>query len=113
MIWYLFFRARWQGKFFSNGETLFQFRRILSLGDITYLVPFPLGMSVFGKAGYADLSRGACAFHCRGCLLSKSLGLFFDGFELGCEQGDRSGDGEHILAAIHKSIALLQRRLGD
>lgn len=43
-----------QGKFFSHRETLFEFRRILLLGDINYLVPFPLGMSVFGKAGYAD-----------------------------------------------------------
>jgi hypothetical protein len=33
---------------------------MLLLGDINYLVPFPLGLSVFGKAGYADV-RGAHA----------------------------------------------------
>jgi beta-lactamase class A len=49
-----FFSRALQGKFFRNPQTLQQFRRILSLGDITYLVPFPLGASVFGKAGYFD-----------------------------------------------------------
>ncbi len=49
-----FFGRALQGKFFANRQTLREFRRILSLGDITYLVPFPLGMSVFGKAGYFD-----------------------------------------------------------
>lgn len=40
-----------QGDFFSSPETLSEFRRILLLGDIGYLVPFPLGLSVLGKAG--------------------------------------------------------------
>ncbi len=49
-----FYARALQGDFFSDPETLRQFRRVLSLGDITYLVPFPIGMSVFGKAGYFD-----------------------------------------------------------
>lgn len=49
-----FYARALQGDFFSDRQTLRQFRRILSLGDITYLVPFPIGMSVFGKAGYFD-----------------------------------------------------------
>lgn len=50
-----FFARALPGTFFKNQQTLQQFRRILSLGDITYMVPFPLGASVFGKAGYFDL----------------------------------------------------------
>jgi len=49
-----FYARALQGSFFRNQQTLEQFRRILLLGDITYLVPFPLGSSVFGKAGYFD-----------------------------------------------------------
>src|SRR5205085_9197637 len=55
-----FFSRALQGKFFSHRETLFEFRRIFLLGDSNYLVPFLLGMSVFGKAGYADI-KGAHA----------------------------------------------------
>jgi len=49
-----FYARALQGEFFKNGETLQAFRRILSLGDITSLVPFPLGINAFGKAGYVD-----------------------------------------------------------
>jgi beta-lactamase class A len=49
-----FFSRALQGRIFAHPETLEQFRRILLLGDITYLVPFPPGASVFGKAGYFD-----------------------------------------------------------
>jgi beta-lactamase class A len=49
-----FYERALQGKFFRNQQTLEQFRRIMSLGDITYIVPFPLGPNVFGKAGYFD-----------------------------------------------------------
>ncbi len=49
-----FYSRALAGKFFAHPHTLSQFRRILSLGDITHLVPFPIGMSVFGKAGYFD-----------------------------------------------------------
>jgi len=51
-----FFSRALQGDFFSSPETLFEFRRILLLGDIGHLVPFPLGLSVLGKVGYADIS---------------------------------------------------------
>jgi beta-lactamase class A len=49
-----FYSRALQGRFFQNRQTLRQFRRILLLGDITDLVPFPIGTSVFGKAGYFD-----------------------------------------------------------
>jgi beta-lactamase class A len=50
-----FYSRALQGEFFKSQETLQEFRRILSLGDINHLVPFPIGMSVFGKAGYTDI----------------------------------------------------------
>lgn len=49
-----FYARALQGKFFKNRETLQEFRRILSLGDIVSLVPFPIGINAFGKAGYVD-----------------------------------------------------------
>jgi beta-lactamase class A len=51
-----FYQPALEGKFFRNSQTREEFRRILSLGDINYLVGFPLGSSVFGKAGYFDIS---------------------------------------------------------
>ncbi|HEY0793417.1 MAG TPA: hypothetical protein VGD78_20310 [Chthoniobacterales bacterium] len=49
-----FYAQPLQGSFFRNPQTLQEFRRILSLGDIACMVPFPLGFSIFGKAGYYD-----------------------------------------------------------
>jgi beta-lactamase class A len=49
-----FYARALPGRFFQNRETLRQFRRILSLGDIIDLVPFPIGVNAFGKAGYFD-----------------------------------------------------------
>jgi beta-lactamase class A len=60
-----------QGKFFQHGETLSEFRRILTLCDFIYLVPLPLGVSAFGKSGKGD----APDFHVR----SIAGGMFFSG----------------------------------
>ncbi|HEY6988802.1 MAG TPA: serine hydrolase [Bryobacteraceae bacterium] len=49
-----FYARALQGELFRNRKTLQEFRRILSLGDITSLVPFPVGINAFGKAGYVD-----------------------------------------------------------
>jgi beta-lactamase class A len=49
-----------QGQFFQHQETLNEFRRILSLGDAIWLVPFPLGVSAFCKGGSIDTP----GFHC-------------------------------------------------
>jgi beta-lactamase class A len=64
-----FFSRALQGQFFKHRQTLEQFRRVLSLSDITYMVPFPLGASIFGKAGYFD----APGFHA----LCISGGMYF------------------------------------
>jgi beta-lactamase class A len=44
-----------QGEFFKNKETLNEFRRILAMGDATWLVPLPLGVSAFVKGGSIDV----------------------------------------------------------
>lgn len=49
-----FYAQALPGRFFRDRQTLRQFRRILSLGDITDLVQFPIGINAFGKAGYFD-----------------------------------------------------------
>jgi beta-lactamase class A len=58
-----------QGEFFQNGETLAEFRRILSLADAVSRV-VPLGASGFVKGGSIDVS----GFHC----LSIPGGMYFD-----------------------------------
>jgi beta-lactamase class A len=45
-----------QGSFFKNKETLGEFRRILSIGDVIWLLPLPLGVSAFAKGGSIDVA---------------------------------------------------------
>jgi beta-lactamase class A len=108
-----FFSRALQGEFFSHRQTLFEFRRILSLGDITYLVPFPLGASVFGKAGYADIS-GAHARSIAGGVYFPDRWVYFSMIlNWDAEQGNDTETVKAFFGAIRKSIALLQRRLGN
>jgi beta-lactamase class A len=108
-----FFSRALQGKFFLHRETLHQFRRILSLGDITYLVPFPLGASVFGKAGYADVP-GAHARCIAGGVYFPDRWVYFSMIlNWDAEQGDDPATVKAFFGAIRKSIALLQERLSD
>ncbi|MDQ2844680.1 MAG: class A beta-lactamase-related serine hydrolase [Acidobacteriota bacterium] len=108
-----FFSRALHGEFFLNEETLFQFRRILSLGDINHLVPFPLGMSVFGKAGYVDIA-GAHARSIAGGVYFPNRWVYFSMvLNWDAEQGDDPETVKAFYGAIHKSIALLERRLGD
>src|SRR5215831_4874829 len=58
-----------QGEFFQHGETLNEFRRVLTLCNFIYLVPLPLGASAYAKCGNADIT----GFHAR----SIAGGLFF------------------------------------
>ncbi len=108
-----FFSRALQGRFFSHGETLFQFRRILSLGDINHLVPFPLGLSVFGKAGYADIPA-AHARSIAGAVYCPNRWIYFS-FVLNWDaaQGEDPGTVETFYGAIHKSMVLLQQGLSS
>jgi len=58
-----------QGNFFQHGETLQEFRRILTLCDFIYLIPVPLGVSAYAKSGNADIA----GFHAR----AFAGGMFF------------------------------------
>jgi beta-lactamase class A len=108
-----FFSRALQGAFFSHHKTLFQFRRILLLGDITSLVPFPIGMSVFGKAGYADIS-GAHARSIAGGVYFPNRWVYFSMvLNWDAEQDTDPETVEAFYAAIHKTIVLLQHRLSD
>jgi beta-lactamase class A len=59
-----------QGEFFKNKETLLEFRRILSIGDVISLLPLPLGVSAFAKGGSIDVP----GFHA----LCVPGGMYFD-----------------------------------
>ena len=108
-----FFSRALQGRFFSHRETLVQFRRILSLGDINHLVPFPLGLSVFGKAGYAD-TPGAHARSIAGAVYFPNRWVYFSMvLNWDAEQGDDPETVKEFYGAIHKSIVLLQQRLSS
>jgi beta-lactamase class A len=65
-----FFSRALQGDFFENDATLREFRALLSIGDIIWLMPLPLGVSAFAKGGEID-SPG---FHA----LCAAGGMFFD-----------------------------------
>jgi beta-lactamase class A len=106
-----FFSRALEGKFFENPGTLFQFRRILALGDITYLVPFPIGLSVFGKAGYSDFP-GSHARSIAGGVYFPHRWVYFS-FVLNWDASDPQDPQTEsaFYAAIHKSIALLQEHL--
>ena len=108
-----FFSRALQGCFFSHRKTLFQFRRILSLGDINHLVPFPLGLSVFGKAGYADLPD-AHARSIAGAVYYPNRWVYFS-FVLNWDaaQADDPQTVEAFYGAIHKSIVLLQQGMSS
>jgi beta-lactamase class A len=59
-----------QGQFFKGGAALQEYRAILSIGDIIWLLPLPLGVSAFAKGGSIDVP----GFHA----LCGAGGMFFD-----------------------------------
>jgi beta-lactamase class A len=106
-----FFSRALQGQFFSCRETLSEFRRILLLGDIRHLVPFPLGLSVFGKAGYADIS-GAHARSIAGAVYFPNRWVYFSMMlNWDAEEDKDSQTVDAFYSAIRKSISLLQQHL--
>ena len=107
-----FYSQALPGNFFRNQETLTEFRRILSLGDITYLVPFPLGPNVFGKAGYFDLPTEHARCIAGGMFLSNRWVYFaaIINWRSG-EDVDPSGIVNAFYAAIRNSVLLMQKGL--
>lgn len=106
-----FFSRALEGRFFRHQETLFQFRRILLLGDINYLVPFPLGVSVLGKAGYAD-TAGAHARSIAGAVYFPDRWVYFSiVLNWDAAEAEDPETVEAFYGAIRKSIVLMQQQL--
>ena len=108
-----FFSRALQGDFFSHRDTLFQFRRILLLGDINYLVQFPVGMSVFGKAGYADIPGSHARSIAGGVYFPDRWVYFSMVLNWDAEEAEDQETVNAFYGAIRKSMVLLQHRLGS
>jgi beta-lactamase class A len=107
-----FYARALQGRFFRNRQPLQQFRRILLLGDITYMVPFPLGASVFGKAGYFD-SRGQHARCIAGGMYFPDRWVYFATIlNWDAAETDDPKTVEAYFRATRNAIALVQDGLG-
>jgi beta-lactamase class A len=65
-----FYSRALQGEFFAHEQTLHQYRALLSIGDVIWLLPVPLGASAFAKGGSID-SPG---FHA----VCAAGGMYFD-----------------------------------
>ena len=65
-----FYSRALRGGFFDHEETLNQFRALLSIGDVIWLLPVPLGVSTFAKGGSIDVP----GFHA----VCAAGGMFFD-----------------------------------
>jgi beta-lactamase class A len=50
-----YYQQALQGEFFEDDRTLNEYRAILSIGDIIWLLPTPLGASAFAKGGSVDV----------------------------------------------------------
>lgn len=107
-----FFSRALEGRFFAHHQTLEEFRRILSIGDISYLVRFPLGISTFGKAGYADIP-GSHARSIAGGLYFPERWVYFS-FVLNwdAEELDETKTVDAFYTAIRQTASLLRERLG-
>ena len=96
-----------QGKFFKREDTLTEFRRVLTLCDFIYLVPFPLGVSAYTKSGNADTP----GFHARsiaGGLFTGNQWIYF-AFIINwyAESGDDPDTVAQYFSAINESLALV------
>jgi beta-lactamase class A len=107
-----FFSRALEGKFFSHRQTLEEFRRILSIGDINYLVRFPLGTSAFGKAGYADISGSHARSIAGGLYFPKRWVYFSFVLNWDAEESNDPTTVEAFYTAIRQTAGLLRQRLG-
>jgi beta-lactamase class A len=108
-----FYSRSLQGVFFENPQTLDEFRRLLLLGDITHLVPFPLGINVFGKAGYFDSPGHHARCVAGGMFLSNRWVYFAAMLNWDTAQVEDPGTVEAFFGALRKTIALIPGGLGS
>jgi beta-lactamase class A len=108
-----FYERALPGQFFRNRQTLVQFRRILSLGDITYLVPFPLGANVFGKAGYFDYPGQHARCIAGGMYFPDRWVYFAAILNWDSVESDDPATVAAFFDALRKAITLVQNQLGN
>jgi beta-lactamase class A len=107
-----FFSRAFEGRFFAHRQTLQEFRRILSLGDINSLVRFPLGISTFGKAGYADISGSHARSIAGGLYFPKRWVYFSFVLNWDAEELEGATTAEAFYTAIRETARLLRDSLG-
>jgi beta-lactamase class A len=107
-----FFSRALQGEFFSHRQTLEEFRRILSIGDINYLVRLPLAISAFGKAGYADFTGSHARSIAGGLYFPKRWVYFSFVLNWDAEELNDSVIVEEFYTAIRQTARLLRETLG-
>lgn len=100
-----------QGEFFKHRETLNEFRRILTLCDFIYLIPVPLGVSVYAKSGNAD----APDFHARsfagGMFVAGRWAYFAFIINWYAPEGEDPETVSAFFAAIHHTLDVVKRWL--
>lgn len=96
-----------QGGFFQHKETLSQFLEVLSIGDVIWLIPVPLGVSAFAKGGSIDVP-GFHAVCAPGGLFFNNRWVFF------CFTINWPAPGETdpktvaaFAAAIHQALVIV------
>jgi len=107
-----FFSRALEGSFFAHRQTLLEFRRILSIGDINGLVRFPLGISAFGKAGYADISGSHARSIAGGLYFPKRWVYFSFVLNWDAQELDDATTVEAFYTAIRQTASLLREGLG-
>lgn len=107
-----FYARALAGQFFRTKQTLMQFRRILTLGDITDLVPFPIGMSVFGKAGYFDSPGNHARCIAGGMYFPKRWVYFAAILNWDEPEVDDPGTVSAYFKAIRRTAELVRSALG-
>ena len=99
------------GGLFKYAQTLNEFRRILTLCDFIYLIPLPLGASVYAKSGNADVP----GFHARsiagGLFVSNRWVYFAFIINWYAPEGKDPETTENFFAAINRALSLVMNSL--
>ncbi len=106
-----FYSRALHGGFFKRPETLNEFRRILSLGDVISIVPFPAGASAFAKGGSIDV-KGFHTVCVPGALFYSNRWVYFTmitNWEAAPERDPETVAA--FIAAVRQVLALVKQAL--
>jgi len=106
-----FYPQALRGEFFEHAETLNLLRAVLAAGDLIWVVPFPLGVSSFGKGGGFDVP-GFHALCAPGALFFDEVWVYF-AFILNWTAADASDPATRaaFLDATAKALQLVKDSL--